>query len=568
MSLRPSLRLVRWVSAGALLAGAAASGAACSSKELALTLVDPCQGVQGFEGFRSRASYVEFAVFESECPNNTCGDLDPQLALGNTQGALKTSLVPINQALPSIGDLPVRKYAFAAVLKDDTCKPIAYGCTCADVEDISKVEINVAAWSNCSGSGCSEAQACTEMSAPGCVAPAACVNGRCDGDPDPDSSVPPDASDDNPPTGPCSLRVIASGALPAPISDTAALSGPAVTATDAGFVIGYREQHPDTTAMQAVLQGVSDSGSPSSPSKIALGNCSSTPSDGVGIASQGSAGLMVVSLPECGLGNGAGAAFITFGANGARTGDNTLRNPGFTGLTLARGQSLVPVPSSSSEYELVYRAEMTSGAELQGATLEGLGFKGNARILLGAQPVDFGQIALTSAVSGILGQITGGSSMLLRVGPPGGATVDVALPAASWGAITAYTGRVAVMVPEGSGVTYSLTDSLGADLGTGTISVNDVRGGDVVALNDRLLMLTASTGNLTIHRFTGAATTPVAGEQAPFLGSVGSTSLSGFQGELVGMAAARNRVAMAWLTRSRLQSGDSVGGWAVLECAN
>ncbi len=565
MSVRSELRLVRWVSVGALIAAAVASGAACSSKELALTLVDPCQS-EG-QGFRSRADYVEFAVFESDCPNNTCGPLDAQLALGDTRGAIKTSLVPITQALPSVGELPVRKYAFAAVLKDDSCKPIAYGCTCADVEDISKVEINVAAWSNCSGSGCSISQACSDMSAPGCAAPAVCVNGRCDGDPDPDSSV-PDSGDDAGPTGPCTLRVVASGALPAPVSDTASLSGPGVTATDTGFVIGYREQHPDTTAMQAVLQGVSDSGSASAPSKVALGNCTSMPQDGVGIASQGGEGMMVVSLPECGLGAGAGAAFITFNPSGARTGDNALRNPDFIGLSLARGHSLAAVPGTQRDYEFVYRAEEAAGVVLQGAALEGPGFKGGARTLLGMQPVDFGQIAMTSAISGVLAQVTGAPTMTLRVGPVSGVTADVELPAASWGALTAYAGRVAAMAPEGSGITYLLTDALGSDLGGGQVSVNNVRGGDLVTLNDRLLMLTSTTGSLTVHRFSGASSTLVAGEQAPFLGSVGSMSLSGFDGELVGIAAARSRVAIAWLTRQRLQAGDDAGGWAVLECAN
>src|SRR5690606_5620759 len=194
------------------------------------------------------------------------------------------------------GDLTARKYAFGVVLRDDNCRPVATGCTCANLEDIKKVEINVAAWANCSSaSDCTQAQACTALDSPGCAAPAVCVAGKCEGEP---GDAGTDSSTDGG-GGACSLTVVAAGELPAPITDDANLSGPAVTATDTGFVIGYREQNPTTTQLQLVLQGISDAGAPSSPSKLPVSACAETPSDGVGIAFSGTEGVMVASLPNC-----------------------------------------------------------------------------------------------------------------------------------------------------------------------------------------------------------------------------------------------------------------------------
>lgn len=110
-------------------------------------------------------SYWEFALFESECPNNTCGDLESRLAQGDTAGAIRREVTTAIPVARTASELERRKYAFAIVARDADCMPIATGCTCADAATIEQVDINVAAWANCQVAGeCSVDQACAPLS--------------------------------------------------------------------------------------------------------------------------------------------------------------------------------------------------------------------------------------------------------------------------------------------------------------------------------------------------------------------------------------------------------------------
>lgn len=545
------------------LLGSGLAGSACSSRELDLVMHDLC-------GFRTNGSaYAEFAVFESDCPANTCGDIEAQLAAGNTDGAVFRSVVPEGSGLPEVGTLSARKYAFGVILKDGSCKPIATGCTCANLEDIKKVEINVAAWANCpAGGNCSEAEACTPLQAStGCIAPATCVAGRCEGEPG-DGGTGDSSTDGG--GGGCDLSIVASGELPAPVAEDANLSGPAVVATPSGFVIAFREQDPSSTALQLVLQGVSDAGSPGSPSKVPLGACAETPTDvGLGIAFGDGGGVLTASLPDC-SGGGAGAAFVTFDASGGSTGNNSVSNPAFSELTLARNHSTTPIAGSANDFEFVYRVLTGSGVVVQAATLEGAGFKGgvNTSNLFMAAPAGFAEVTRTASVRGLLGQIPDRSAVVLQVGAPDSTTpAELELPDATWGAITSWDDRVVAMVPEATGIHYQLTDAAGTDLGQGSAGSGSVRGGDVARVGDRVLFLTGASEKFTIIPHTGAATTLDAETPVVFDSTVGTTSLTGFEGDLVSMAAARGVVAVAWVTRSKLSAGEPTGGWALLSCS-
>ncbi|MEZ4371139.1 MAG: hypothetical protein R3B07_09950 [Polyangiaceae bacterium] len=555
------MRAFGWMSGAVLLLGSGLVGSACSSRDLDLVMHDLC-------GFRTNGSaYAEFAVFESECPSNTCGDIEAKLTAGDTSGAVFRKVVPEGSGLPEVGTLSARKYAFGVILKDGSCKPIATGCTCANLEDIKKVEINVAAWANCPAGGqCSEAEACTPLQAStGCIAPSTCVEGRCEGEP---GDAGTDSSTDGGGGG-CDLTVVASGELPAAVAEDANLSGPAIVATPSGFVIGFREQNPATTALQLVLQGVTDSGSPASPSKIALSACAETPKDpGLGIAFGDGGGVLTASLPDC-TGAGAGAVFATFDAGGAATGNNSVSNPAFSELTLARNHSAAPVVGSANDFEFVYRVLTTSGVVVQSATLEGAGFKGgvNTSNLFMAAPAGFAEVTRTDMVRGVLGQIPDRAAVLLQVGATDAMPAELELPDATWGAITSWDDRVLAMVPEATGIHYQLTDASGADLGQGSAGSGSVRGGDVAQLGDRVFFLTGASEKLTVIPYTGANATLDAGTPVVFSGTVGSTALTGFEGDLVSMAAARGQVAVAWITRSKLSAGEPTGGWAVLSCS-
>jgi len=519
--------------------------------------------------FRDQSAYAEFVVFESDCPGSTCGDVDAKLTAGDTSGALFRAVVPTDQGLPAIGDLTARKYAFGVVLRDDSCRPVATGCTCASLDDIKKVEINVAAWANCtSASDCTQAQACTALDSPGCVAPAVCVAGKCEGEP---GDAGTDATTDGG-GGPCSLAVVAAGELPAPITDDASLSGPAITATDTGFVVGYREQDPTTTQLQLVLQGISDSGTPSTPSKLPVATCAVTPSDGIGMAFSGTQGVLVASLPDCAsAGADAGASFAGFNSAGVGTGPNNQRNPLFMDLTLAPTHSLAAISSAPGDFEFVYRVKTTNGVAAQTGTLEGPAFKSGVftKNLFSAASVGFVAVERTDQVRGVLAQLSDRAVVVLEVGPPDDTAVkEFELADKPWGALTAYGDRVVAMVPGGTGLSYIVTDSTGADLGSGSTGSGSVRGGDVVSLGDRVVFLAGGSGKLALHPFTGASSTLSAAAPVEYSGTLGSQSLSSFDGDMVAMDAARGQVAVAWVTRSRLVAGEPTGGWAILECKN
>ena len=52
-----------------------------------------------------------------------------------------------------------------------------------------------------------------------------------------------------------------------------------------------------------------------------------------------------------------------------------------------------------------------------------------------------------------------------------------------------------------------------------------------------------------------------------FPASFGPANLTTFDGVRIAMAAARNRVAVTWITKATLESTDPTGGWALLRCA-
>lgn len=262
-----------------LALGLCAAGAlfsSCASKpEVKIVLLDPC--ADSGQSFREAASYAEFVVYKNRCPT------DETLAAGKTDGAVYKSTVAADGKLPEVGDLGKGKYGFAALMRDENCSVIGFGCTEADMDTIREVRAAVRAWTNpCTDSQC---DLCTPLSGPGCDPPKTCSAGRC---------IEEDAPS-------CDLTVVAGGALPEPATATARLTGPAIVATPDGYVIAYREQDAAGTTLSANVMGLSDNGTLKPPSKFNLGGCTGVEmKDGIGIAYSGNGGLAATSLPNCG----------------------------------------------------------------------------------------------------------------------------------------------------------------------------------------------------------------------------------------------------------------------------
>lgn len=373
----------------------------------------------------------------------------------------------------------------------------------------------------------------------------------------------------------CDLAVVSAGELPKPTSLNAHLTGPDIVDTPTGFVLAYREQDTTGAKLTAVVAGLSDGGSLSKPAAFDLGGCAGVVmKDGVGIAYRGTSGLVATSLPNCG-GTGAGAVLIPIDANGLASGASGPKNATFLGLTMARNGGLAP-GAAVGDYELIYRV-VHSTPEVQRVVLTGKSFKQVPVTLpFGAEDVPFAMVATSSSVRALLGPVPSKAGVVVLVGPNGSDTLatkgEFKLPGASWAGLTAWDDRVAALVPASSGVTWKaarLAGSTVSEIGGGTVGNGVAKGGDLVALRDHLVMLLATNTGMKVLRLSGAQGTlsaaPIHSVDLP--STIGPVSLATFDGEHVAMAAARSHVAIVWLMRSTLTTGDPTGGWALLRCS-
>lgn len=376
-------------------------------------------------------------------------------------------------------------------------------------------------------------------------------------------------------TGLCSLSVIASGKLPDPVAPNANLTGPSIVATDDLFVIGYREQSGDQ--LNTKLLSLTDTGSVGAPDTYDLGGCASVvPKDGTGIAFAAGQGMFVTSLPDCG--KGAGAVFIPFDSKGVLSQASGPRNPSFTELTVAQSGSVAPA-AATGEYEFVYRVVTSSPPVVERVVLAGPAFKSGLQIAhpFGDGLVDFGMVATSVPGMRALAGAVPGAGLELHVGPAGSDTLQEAgkfmSPPASSAALAAWKSRAATFIPAPTGVLWKVYEVTGpssaTEVATGAIQMTQPASLAVAVLGDLFALATGEPKQITVRRNSGANGQPYAGPagSAVLSGSVGAASLDAFDGTHVAIAAARNKVALVWLSKHALTPGDATGGWALLDCA-
>lgn len=553
----PRLPPGRWVLA-ALLAGAVVVPSCGGSESVSIVIVDPCCEEGGDAGslcFRPRAEFAEIAVFADGCPS------DESLTLGETEGAKERQIVRAGASPRAVGELGQSKFGFAVLLRDAQCRVMAFGCTAADLSSIREVRIAVLAWG-------SDA-ACSSLEGGGCEAPEACVEGRCvsEGGAPADGDVPDVPEDMGPPAMGCTLNVVASGELPAPTDANAKVTGPGVVATETNFVVGWREMSA-AGDWQVVLAPLSDAGTLGSATRQMTTKCAGMePAEGFGMAWSSGEGLASVADPDCG--SGAGATFIQFGTTGAITDARPSVGAG-PELFIENAHALAAGPSMGT-WELVY------GSLGKALSLKLIGVTGDTvSSLFNDANVDFVQIATTNQVRATLANVTGMGARL-DVGPAGTASPN-SLPVgggeagavtAAWGAITAWGDRAAVAIPSaGGGFDFLAADRMGASVGSGSVGGPPYKSGDVANLRNHLFLLGADTASLAVYDVTGAAGAALTPPAMPkqFTQTIGTTSLIGFDGTRVAMAASRQRIALAWLKSAALVGATTAGGWALLEC--
>lgn len=537
-----------------LLLGSVFSASCAKQRSVSIELLDACAG--NGTSFREAADFVQFAVFPNACPG------DDKLAAGDTRDANKTWTVAADSALPDVGELPQSTFGFAVILRDKNCTVLGYGCTEADLESISGVKIAACDWSNRDDP--KEAKCnCQLLKGGGCFPPTTCETGACKAPSTPDP-------------GGCSLVIDKAGKLPPPIAPTARVSGPSVVATDDGFVIGYRDQDGDT--LRGVLSFLKDDGELSPAQVFDLGGCANTePADGTGMAYAKGFGMMTASLPDCG--KGAGAVFIPFTSKGQVDQASGPRNGAFKELWMAQGSPLAPA-ATEGEWELIYRVLTDTTPVVERVVLQGAVFKTVVPIArpFGDADLPYAQVATSPQVRAFLApvQTDGGSMTLIKVGDRATDTLNLSaefsLPqAAPWAALTAWNNRVAAAIPAGAGMTVQAAEYLGGTVspkapfvvGSGT-----VQGGALTVLRGHLFVAQGRAGGITVHRLDGAdgslSGKPVVSMEFPV--SLGPNNLTTFDGTHIAMAAARERVVVTWVSKSKLANGDATGGWATLRC--
>lgn len=538
-----------------LVLGLALSSSCAKQRSVTIELLDACAG--SGTSFREAADFVQFAVFPNDCPT------DDILAAGDTREAKDTWTVAADKGLPEVGDLPQSKFGFAVMLRDKDCTVIGYGCTVADLETISGVKIAACDWST-QEDGAEAKCSCQLLKGGGCFPPTTCQSGACKQPAVPDP-------------GGCSLVIDKVGKLPPPISATATLSGPAITATDDGFVIGYRDQ--DGGSLRGVLSFLKDNGELAAPQVFDLGGCANkNPTDGVGIAFSNGFGMMTTSLPDCG--KGAGAVFIPFTSKGAVEQASGPRNGAFEELKMAQGSPIAPA-AADGEWELIYRVKTTgaTASVVERVVLAGPGFKTVVPIArpFGDEDIAFAQVATSPQVRAFLAPVPSLSKTVVSVGPRTSDTLDekgtFQMPQAQWAAITAWNTRVAAGVPAGAGMTIQPAEFINNTVNpkaSFVVGEGSVLGGAMTVLRDHLLIAQGRSGGITVHSLSGAngSISAKPAVSADFPVSLGPNNLTTFDGSHIAIAAARDRVAVTWVSRSALASGDSTGGWALLRCAD
>jgi hypothetical protein len=550
--------------------------ASCGGQtEVTIDLLDPCKA----EGtsFRAAAEYVEFAVFPSKCPDDTL------LAAGLTDSARTRKVVKASAGLPEVGDLPKEKFGFAAILRDENCGVIGFGCTNADLENTKKIIVAVRAWATPGGKNDPSAY-CTPLTGGGCPPSRVCSAGNCKA-----------VNEDD--AGGCTLSVAAGGKLPAPVVPEAGLSGPGIAATDTGFVMAYRDQDPTTGVPRVVVYYVSDQGVPGTPGQFGLAGCpEKVLKDGVSATYGDGLGLITTSLPNCDSTKGAGAVFLPFDDLGNVSNAAGPQNPLFNELTIGP-VSAVAVGAGEGDFDVVFRS-VTSTPNIERAVWHGNNFKSGVTIVHPFNDGDypFGLVATSAQVRAFLA--TGADTQVL-IGNKSGDILDTApstltLPgAAPWAALTAWSNRAAAAVPASSGIAIKVGQLGGgggeagsSEIASLTVGSTAATSGGLAVLRDHLFVAQARAGGITLHNLENANGTilpPTPGSSGSGDGgsseggtkpagsielqtNLGEATLANFGGTQMAMAAGRNRIAIVWLTKPKLADGDPTGGWALLRC--
>ena len=475
------------------------------------------------------ASTLEAAIFAGACPS------DDALASGDTAGALASQIVPATASFAPFDGLAEETYGFALVARDAICRVVAHGCTAADLRTIREIRTSIRNFGS--------ANDCAPGTSGGCPPSQTCDAGTCK---------------PGPGTG-CHLDLVASGELPA--APKGAFAGPGLAAGDDEFFLAYSLR---TNGSRLHLVRIADSGA-SSVSTEPLDDALCPGSTGrAGVAFSQGKGLAVFNQTDCGDGNGAGAVFAPFDAHGNIGNATAPKSSQFDQLMVSSG-AVAPTPSSGSFF-FAYGAIMSGEASAQLGVIEGNTFAPAHPIAFpfSDEDVPVVHVASSSQLHALLGVRSDWTASLIVSGAAPGSSTIYESPMAG----TAENAHAALVAWENS-VAWALAHPNAAvwnAIAAGDANPMSGKGGPadsvgLAVLRDHLLLAEGRPKAFSVSRFSGAL-----GKLSPEPAATVSRDLplSEYDGQAIAIAAARQRVAVAWLSES---TPSSPGGWALLECA-
>jgi hypothetical protein len=542
--------VARCLLAAAIAGSPALALASCASTPVIdVELEDPLD-------LREGATFAQLVIYEGGCPEKA------DLAEGKITGQKWSQSISVDGNFNEIGSLEKTSYGFAALLRNDDCGVVGFGCTPVDLEHHRHVTIAVNELVSPPRGECASDETCNNS---------VCVKGSTG-----EGGVDADAKPD---TGPltCDLNLIAAESFDLPTQAGTLYTGPAVVATPTGFVIMYREADASGSSPRAVRVKISDEGEEDGRANVNLTPCADNiESNGLGAAWNDvlGAGLMAVSMPACpsSATDGGVPAPRMHVSNFDREG-NTITA---TEYNLPSTILLNPVKSvAASPGAPEFLVAAMAGAAPFLYVFDGVGVQQDpppAEIHKGNGTATFAQVATaTNSRATLTDSDLEGGKLVVTVNDVGsGTSSSNSFPRTTVTSLTVWSDRAAVIQPDGSSLAWHAFAKSGSAIEDGTLAGGPYTSMDLAQLHDYVLIAGAQTESITIFRLDDANGTFTSSStlQTELSSSFGNTTLDSFQGDRVAIAAARGRVVVAWVTSTAPLSSTTTapGGYAVLGC--
>jgi hypothetical protein len=553
--------------------------ASCGGEEVKITLSDP-------KGLRDFAIWAEFNVFEGGCP------AEEDLAAGAYPTPLKSEVVPIEEAIPAIGNLPAKQYGFSIILRQDDCAIVGFRCVKADLAKVRSIKIEVIpTYLDDKGNLLPEGA---------CVAPESCQQGRCtdesgEGGSGGSGGAPPVLKDfecQKTPAGPtfCALEVMGHGALPAPAPGSK-VGNPSVIQTSSGFSVAYHEISSDGSKRFVRVIPVGADGCNSAVGEASFDECPGQSFTNFEASLGGAwnpalnSGILGFSRRPCPERNrGAGIGLVSIDSTGKLKESDTIDNndPGFPSLKFAQQYSM-SAGLNTEEFRLIYVQDFLDKDNKViypnvPQSFPTLGVNTNAKEIDYFFPYPDHLITNSDfaiqARSGVLavqaagGDLGGNKTVLLRISK-GGDVKYVSRPAAAEMGILLLGNQILLASRSlASEIGWTLLSDDGTQLSPTEPNQNNfleaTSGGFALAsTNDRAFFAVGRQGSFRLFSFSSLSTgSPNPIPVKDFTKSE-LPSLADFDGKQIAAAAASGRIAIAWTHNN---GGSSAGGVAILKC--